>query len=53
LLNEIGDKTEMVLHWALPEHLSEDEVREWVAAGMSDGWSQTLDPAGRPMPMPP
>ncbi|MBA2253960.1 MAG: SRPBCC domain-containing protein [Chloroflexi bacterium] len=42
-LNEVGDETEMVVNLRLPDHLSEDRVREWLASGMREGWGQTLD----------
>jgi uncharacterized protein YndB with AHSA1/START domain len=42
-LNEVGDKTEMVFHLQLPDHLSEDRVREWFASGIRGGWSDTID----------
>lgn len=43
LLNAVGDKTEMIFQLALPDHLSDDQVREWRATGMREGWSDTLD----------
>jgi uncharacterized protein YndB with AHSA1/START domain len=42
-LNEVGDTTEMIFHLGLPDHLSEDRVRELFASGVRDGWSQTID----------
>lgn len=42
-LNDIGERTEMVFHLALANHLSEEQVREALATGMHDGWGQTLD----------
>jgi uncharacterized protein YndB with AHSA1/START domain len=42
-LNEVGDKTEMIFHLGLPDHLSEDRVREWFASGIRDGWGVTID----------
>jgi uncharacterized protein YndB with AHSA1/START domain len=42
-LNEVGHKTEMIFHLRLPDHLSEDTVRDWFASGIRDGWSQTID----------
>ena len=44
-LNEVdgGERTEMNLHMALPDHLTEDEVREWLAMGIREGWGQTID----------
>lgn len=43
LLNEVGYRTEMILHVVLSDHLSEDRVREWLASGIRGGWGQTLD----------
>jgi len=42
-LNEIGDKTEMIFHLGLPDHLSDDRVSEWFASGIRDGWNDTID----------
>jgi uncharacterized protein YndB with AHSA1/START domain len=42
-LNEAGDKTEMIFHLLLPDHLSQDSVREWLALGIRDGWNATID----------
>jgi uncharacterized protein YndB with AHSA1/START domain len=42
-LNEVGDKTEMIFHVELPDRLSDDDVREWLATGMRDGWGMTID----------
>jgi uncharacterized protein YndB with AHSA1/START domain len=42
-LNDLGDKTEMIFHLGLPDHLSDDRVREWFASGMTDGWNDTID----------
>jgi uncharacterized protein YndB with AHSA1/START domain len=41
-LNELGihgEQTEMIFHMTLPEHLSEDQVREWLATGYREGWT--------------
>ena len=38
-----GEKTEMLLHVALCEQMTEEQVREWLATGMHDGWSDTID----------
>lgn len=40
---ERGEKTEMIFRLALPEHLSDERIREWFANGIRDGWSETLD----------
>lgn len=42
-LHEVGEKTEMVFHLGLPDHLSEDQVREWLAHGIRAGWIDTVD----------
>lgn len=41
-LNPI-DQTEMIFQVELPEHLSDERVSEWLASGMRDGWSDTID----------
>ena len=33
----------MILHLELPDHVSEDRVREWFESGMPEGWGQTID----------
>jgi uncharacterized protein YndB with AHSA1/START domain len=43
LLNAVGDKTEMILQLSLPAHLSDEQVREWLATGMREGWGDTID----------
>jgi uncharacterized protein YndB with AHSA1/START domain len=43
LLNDLGEKTEMIFQVALSEHMSDDRVHEWLATGMCDGWSETID----------
>ena len=42
-LNDVGGRTEMVFTVVLPEHLDAERVREWLATGMREGWSGTLD----------
>jgi uncharacterized protein YndB with AHSA1/START domain len=42
-LGEKGEKTEMNVHLALPNHLSDERVREWFAIGICEGWSDTID----------
>jgi len=42
-LGERGEKTEMVFQVALSEQMSDEHVREWLATGMRDGWSDTID----------
>jgi uncharacterized protein YndB with AHSA1/START domain len=41
--NEVGGKTEMIFQVALSEQMSDERVREWLATGMRDGWSETID----------
>ncbi|HTM77320.1 MAG TPA: SRPBCC domain-containing protein [Devosia sp.] len=38
-----GAGTEMELLVQLPDHLSEQQTREWMTSGMVDGWGQTID----------
>jgi hypothetical protein len=33
----------MNFHLALPEHLSDERVREWFATGCREGWTVTID----------
>lgn len=42
-LGEQGEQTEMIFHLALPARLSEERVREWFAARIREGWSDTID----------
>jgi uncharacterized protein YndB with AHSA1/START domain len=42
-LTPIGERTEMVFHLGLPDHLPDDRVREWFAQGVRAGWSDTID----------
>jgi len=42
-LNDLGEKTEMIFQVALSEQLSDERVHEWLATGMRDGWSETID----------
>lgn len=42
-LNELGEKTEMIFQVALSEQMSDERVREWLATGMREGWSDTID----------
>ncbi len=43
VLNTAGDKTEMIFQLRLPEHFSDDQVMEWLAMGVRDGWSDTIN----------
>jgi uncharacterized protein YndB with AHSA1/START domain len=43
LLSAVHDKTEMILQVALPAHLSDEQVREWLDTGMRAGWGDTID----------
>lgn len=40
---DLGGKTNMTLQVAFADHLSEEAIEEWLATGMEDGWSQTVD----------
>lgn len=40
---ETGDSTELTLALRLAEYISEDKVGEWLASGIHEGWSRTLD----------
>ena len=42
-LTEVGGKTEMSLRVDLPESLAPDQVQEWWATGVRDGWRDTVD----------
>jgi hypothetical protein len=42
-LNEVGDKTEMISQLELPDHPSDDGVRDWFDIRVPDGWSDTID----------
>jgi uncharacterized protein YndB with AHSA1/START domain len=42
-LGERGEQTEMIFQVKLSEQMSEEQVREWLATGMHDGWSDTID----------
>src|SRR5262249_54290145 len=45
-LNEDGEsseKTEMIVQLAMPEHLSDERVREWLELGIRGGWSDAID----------
>lgn len=42
-LGEHGEKTEMLVHLALPDHLSDEGVREWFGFGIREGMSDTID----------
>jgi uncharacterized protein YndB with AHSA1/START domain len=42
--SDIAGSTEMVLQFTLPDHLSEDAVREWMGTPyMREGWGETID----------
>jgi uncharacterized protein YndB with AHSA1/START domain len=40
---ERGEQTEMIFHVTLSAQMSDEQVREWLATGMRDGWSATID----------
>jgi uncharacterized protein YndB with AHSA1/START domain len=42
-LTEVGGKTEMSLRVDLPASLAPDQVQEWWATGVRDGWRDTVD----------
>jgi uncharacterized protein YndB with AHSA1/START domain len=42
-LTEVGGQTEMSLRVDLPESLAPDQVQEWWATGVRDGWRDTVD----------
>jgi uncharacterized protein YndB with AHSA1/START domain len=42
-LNDLGEKTEMIFHVAFSQRMSDERVREWLATGMRDGWSEAID----------
>jgi uncharacterized protein YndB with AHSA1/START domain len=43
VLNDLGGRTEMIFHVSLADRMSDERVREWLATGMRDGWSVTID----------
>lgn len=44
LLNAVPvGRTEMIFHLQLPDHISEQRTREWMASGMVEGWTQTIN----------
>jgi uncharacterized protein YndB with AHSA1/START domain len=43
ILNAVGRRTEMITTVGFVEGADEDRVREWLATGMRDGWTQTVD----------
>lgn len=45
-LNDLGEKTEMIFQVELSERMSDERVREWLATGMRDVWSDTIDRLG-------
>src|ERR687897_1183102 len=42
-LNDVGGSTEMIFHVGLADHLTEDQVQDWLATGMAEGWTHTVD----------
>lgn len=42
-LNPIGEGTEMVFRLQLPDHLTEEQSRKWMAMGIDKGWAATID----------
>ena len=43
LLRPVGERTEMIFHVQLPDHISDEKTNEWLATGMREGWSMTID----------
>src|SRR5262245_15298296 len=43
LLSQVDGRTEMSLTVALPASLAEEQVREWWALGVREGWRATVD----------
>ena len=39
----VGEQTMMLFRLQLPDHLNDEQTREWMASGMLDGWRQTID----------
>ncbi|MEO6712324.1 MAG: SRPBCC domain-containing protein [Mycobacteriales bacterium] len=46
-LHEVNGATEMVFHLGFADRLTEQRVRDWLATGMRDGWTQTLERLSR------
>jgi uncharacterized protein YndB with AHSA1/START domain len=42
-LNDLGDATEMIFHFAFPDHFSDADVEAWFALGIAAGWTETID----------
>jgi uncharacterized protein YndB with AHSA1/START domain len=42
-LTESGSQTHMLFELRLPDHDSDEQLREWMASGISAGWSATID----------
>jgi len=45
-LGDVDGGTEMVVRVELGAHLSDQDVHEWLATGMAEGWANTLDRLG-------
>ena len=43
MLSEVDGRTEMIVSFELPAHLSEDEVQHWFSLGIRDGMRQTVN----------
>jgi uncharacterized protein YndB with AHSA1/START domain len=43
LLTDLGGRTELRFAVGLPVHLSDQQVAEWLATGMRQGWGDTID----------
>jgi uncharacterized protein YndB with AHSA1/START domain len=43
LAEEDADQTRMTVMVSLPERMSDERAAEWLASGMRNGWSDTID----------
>jgi hypothetical protein len=42
-LNDCGERTKIIFKVALSQQMSDEHGREWLATGMREGWSDTVD----------
>ena len=42
ILNDVGGATEMITTVGFVDELAEDRVRDWLATGMREGWTETV-----------
>jgi uncharacterized protein YndB with AHSA1/START domain len=47
---DLDGSTEMVLHVAFSDHLTQEQVAIWFGTGMTAGWNATLDRLGPSLP---